>query len=113
VIPVEKQIRWTEADSEGLAKLMALDRFIGGDDDAFVDVIRENPDLKAALVGTDPLEPEPEDDEVEVFPTVWDRQRERTWWMFTRDAWSWTTAVVAAVLVIGAVVVLVHAAVTR
>lgn len=69
---MEKQIRWTEADSEGLAKLMALDRFIGGDDDAFVDVIRETPDLKAALVG-EPCEPEPEDDEETItYPDVWD-----------------------------------------
>jgi hypothetical protein len=97
VIPVEKQIRWTEADSEGLAKLMALDRFIAGDD-AFDEVIKDAiefaraADVKRCMVcrreyGTghkmdcpnrgykpDPLDPEPEDDEETItYPEVWDR----------------------------------------
>lgn len=75
---------WTDGDSIALTqwaddqrKRDALDRFIAGDDDAFDEVIKDAlvaGGMRPELIGTDPLEPEPEDDEETItYPDVWDR----------------------------------------
>lgn len=90
-----KALQWADDDR----KRDAFDRFIHGDDDAFDEILRDNPELMAGL-RPDPLDPEPEDEEETVtYPDVWDRMGDRVviWSCIAALALFWGAPIALAV----------------
>lgn len=96
--------RWTEDDSRGLAKQIRLDREA---QQRCIDAVQQ--DINAHIAAEDNIDDEPDDE----YDTYTPPKPERLWWFLANDAFTWITATLASVLVVGSICVLIHAAVTR